>query len=70
MSAIIKVQKSVVHGQIDSAGIRLLRTLTRWIERHQQRKQLAQMEDHLLKDIGLSRSDALQEAQKPFWKTG
>lgn len=33
-----------------------------------QRKQLAQLPDYLLKDIGVSRADALHEANKPFWK--
>lgn len=33
-----------------------------------QRKMLAQMSDHMLKDIGISRADALHEASKPFWR--
>ena len=33
-----------------------------------QRKMLAQMSDHMLKDIGITRADALNEANKPFWK--
>ncbi len=28
---------------------------------------LAQLPDHLLKDIGLSRYDAVKEAEKDFW---
>jgi uncharacterized protein YjiS (DUF1127 family) len=39
-----------------------------WINRYRQRKLLASLEDYLLKDIGLSRVDALKEAGKPFWK--
>ncbi len=38
-----------------------------WRQRQRQRRQLASMSDHLLKDIGVSRYDALQEANKPFW---
>ncbi len=33
-----------------------------------QRRMLAQMPDYLLKDIGVSRAEALHEANKPFWK--
>lgn len=33
-----------------------------------QRKILAEMSDTQLKDLGLSRADALKEAGKPFWK--
>ena len=36
--------------------------------RHASRTRLAQLNDHLLKDIGLSRADAWREAAKPFWR--
>ncbi len=39
-----------------------------WVDRHHQRKQLAQMTPHLLKDIGLSQAQATEEINKPFWK--
>ncbi|MGH6961874.1 MAG: DUF1127 domain-containing protein [Dongiaceae bacterium] len=37
-------------------------------ERSRQRRALAAMDDHLLKDIGLARADILQESAKPFWR--
>ena len=37
-------------------------------ERWRQRQHLMMLDDHLLKDIGLSRADADQESSKPFWK--
>ncbi|MCB1761437.1 MAG: DUF1127 domain-containing protein [Gammaproteobacteria bacterium] len=36
--------------------------------RHSQRRQLCNLSDHLLKDIGISRVDALREAHKHFWQ--
>lgn len=39
-----------------------------WEARLRQRRQLAEMDDHLLQDAGIARADALQEAQKPFWR--
>lgn len=69
MSTFIKVQKSISPWKIEVAIIDLSKTLLLWFERYQQRKQLAQLNEHLLKDIGISRSDALQEALKPFWKS-
>jgi uncharacterized protein YjiS (DUF1127 family) len=41
-----------------------------WAARSRQRMALADLvdDDHLLKDIGVSRQDALREAAKPFWK--
>lgn len=47
----------------------LLATLERWIERHHQRRALLSLNDALLKDIGLNRSDAWQEGTKPFWRS-
>ncbi|MCP3866526.1 MAG: DUF1127 domain-containing protein [Gammaproteobacteria bacterium] len=36
--------------------------------RASQRRQLAAMDDRMLKDIGISRVEALDEAAKPFWR--
>ncbi|MBK8971213.1 MAG: DUF1127 domain-containing protein [Hahellaceae bacterium] len=35
-------------------------------QRYRTRQQLAQLDDRALQDIGLSRADACQEAEKPF----
>ena len=37
-------------------------------ERWRQRQALSRLDDHLLKDIGLSRADVEAETRKPFWK--
>jgi uncharacterized protein YjiS (DUF1127 family) len=37
------------------------------MDRRQQRQDLLELDDHLLKDIGLSRAAARKEAEKPFW---
>lgn len=42
--------------------------LLEWQERANQRYALRELDDHLLKDIGISRADAAREAGKPFWK--
>jgi uncharacterized protein YjiS (DUF1127 family) len=46
---------------------RITSVLGEWRERMVARAQLAQMSEHQLKDIGLSRNDAVFEAQKPMW---
>jgi uncharacterized protein YjiS (DUF1127 family) len=33
-----------------------------------QRRTLAMLNDHMLKDIGLSRVDVEREVSKPFWR--
>jgi uncharacterized protein YjiS (DUF1127 family) len=42
----------------------------RWQELARQRRALAAMNDHMLKDLGLTRADALREAGRPFWDDG
>ena len=39
-----------------------------WRERRQQRQALLRLDDRMLLDIGLSRSDVEREASKPFWR--
>jgi uncharacterized protein YjiS (DUF1127 family) len=39
-----------------------------WSERVRQRRELARFDDHLLRDIGVTRAEALAEAAKPFWR--
>ena len=45
-----------------------LKTLHSWYERSRQRRRLAQLDDRLLRDIGLDRVAAMKEAYKPFWR--
>ena len=49
------------------SGRHLTRKLHGWIERRRQRQALQDLDDHFLKDIGVSRAAAMQEASKPFW---
>lgn len=39
-----------------------------WRERARSRRQLLTMDDHLLKDIGVTRHEAEYEARQPFWR--
>ena len=43
-------------------------TVLDWQERARQRHRLGEMDDHLLRDIGLSRADLEYESSKPFWR--
>ena len=49
-------------------GTRFWRWCARCSERSRQRQALAQLDDHDLKDIGMTRQQANAEAAKPFWK--
>lgn len=39
-----------------------------WSQRRRQRLELYSLSDTILKDVGINRLDALQEADKPFWR--
>ncbi|MEX6500480.1 DUF1127 domain-containing protein [Pseudomonas zhanjiangensis] len=42
--------------------------LRRWQLNARTRRQLAQLDEHLLADAGISPSDRLRELDKPFWR--
>lgn len=39
-----------------------------WAERTQQRRALRRLDDHLLRDLGVTRTQVEAEAEKPFWR--
>ena len=39
-----------------------------WISLSRQRRALAELDAHLLRDIGVTPYDAAREAAKPFWR--
>jgi uncharacterized protein YjiS (DUF1127 family) len=58
-------------GPRPSLGRLLLQTpelLNLWYERARQRRNLARLDDRLLRDIGIDRATALGEISKPFWR--
>lgn len=48
--------------------VRLADVVATWERRAQERRALAEMSTHMLKDLGISRLDARREAGKPFWR--
>lgn len=42
--------------------------LCEWQDRQRQRRDLAQLSDEVLHDIGLTRADVEREVSKPFWR--
>jgi uncharacterized protein YjiS (DUF1127 family) len=42
--------------------------LITWQQRRSDRLRLQSMDDHMLRDIGLSRADVEAEVAKPFWR--
>ena len=50
-----------------SIANKVLAKILLWEEVFKQRKQLSEMDDDLLKDIGISRVGAEREAHRKFW---
>lgn len=52
-----------------AAGVQwVVHNVLEWNERSRQRQALAELDDHLLEDIGISRTAANAEASKAFWR--
>ena len=47
---------------------RLFAGIRRWGARSRERRLLLELDDRMLRDIGLSRTDVLREQMKPFWR--
>ena len=43
-------------------------TLARWYDRYLQRIDLAEIDDHLLRDLDLTPEDVRRECAKSFWR--
>ena len=52
------------HGLLSTLG----ETLHLWGDRWRQRRELSHWTDRELHDVGLSWSDVVREAEKPFWQ--
>ena len=47
---------------------RVIRLLQRWRERMRSHPQLCELDDYMLRDIGLTREALLCEATRPYWR--
>lgn len=45
------------------------RAMFAWMERYQQRRALARLDERMLKDIGIGGADVWQEARKQPWQS-
>ena len=54
--------------RIEAAAIKVRKTLAVWVSRTAERRHLAELNDHMLKDIGLTRAEVAVEINKYFWQ--
>jgi uncharacterized protein YjiS (DUF1127 family) len=72
MSQSVSIKEPVRAGPVVAAGQAVLSSLANviaiWLNRQQGRRDLSDLDDRLLADVGISREDAVWEAGKPFWR--
>jgi len=54
---------------VDSALARVVDGLLTWRQRASDRRALAELDEHLLRDIGVTSADVYREVSKPFWRS-
>lgn len=57
-----------VLSHVGTALALLLETPLSWLQRDRDRRALQRLDDRLLRDIGVSRSEIEGEVAKPFWR--
>ena len=53
---------------LSDAAQSFIATLRTWRRRLRERDQLGRLDDRMLKDIGITRAEALRLSDKPFWR--
>jgi uncharacterized protein YjiS (DUF1127 family) len=61
-------QQTARRSGVDGVMAVFLRGVAESFRRARQRRDLAVLSDHNLRDIGLTRSDVSAEISKPFWR--
>lgn len=51
-------------------AMQLVELLLGWTDQARQRRHLAELDDRLLRDIGISRVEVEAELSRPFWRPG
>lgn len=64
----ISTHESMTNHHVTLSLSGVAETLRLWKERYQQRRELAEWTERDLHDLGLSWSEMLAEADKPFWR--
>ncbi|TVT50867.1 MAG: DUF1127 domain-containing protein [Denitromonas halophila] len=61
------VARTDIASALRQLGHALRTTITVWRKRSAARRELRELDEHVLRDVGISRSQADFEGSKPFW---
>jgi uncharacterized protein YjiS (DUF1127 family) len=61
-------RKRELHTNPDTWFARLLALCGHWKQRRMERAEIRRLDDRDLRDIGITRVDAMRESDKPFWR--
>ena len=64
----ILTHQSMTNHHVPGIWTKLSETFHVWRERYRTREELSHWTDRDLHDVGISRSDVVNETEKPFWR--
>jgi uncharacterized protein YjiS (DUF1127 family) len=64
-----RAQSVLARSQFGQGAGRIAEVGLTWFDRAHQRRQLCELSDHMLRDVGLTRADVWAECAKPFWRS-
>ena len=67
-SAVAVTRQRTALEDLSDAAQSFIATLRTWRRRLRERDQLGRLDDRMLKDIGITRAEALRLSDKPFWR--
>ncbi|TNF46989.1 DUF1127 domain-containing protein [bacterium] len=57
-----------IGGWLIRAALKPIKVVRKWNRVQMERRALLNMSDYMLRDIGISRVDAMQEGRRAFWR--
>ena len=64
----ILTHESMTNHHVAGVWATIAETLHTWRQRYRTREELSHWTDRDLHDVGMSRSDIVNETEKPFWR--
>ncbi|WLQ13872.1 DUF1127 domain-containing protein [Hahella aquimaris] len=68
MKTAIRLAQNAQQAETLDLLTKLKKLTRRWRKQARTRRELANLNDHLLRDLGITEEDRRQEAGKPFWR--